>query len=160
MTGADHAAANLLPVHHGVSVYRLSDLPRDRERPRGRGWLRRYGDRLRAAFGPEALAVHLAVLCDEDPAGRAVDAVIDGVRLPVEAGYPRDQGYRGLRIEAPANPRLARLAAAGRSLAGPGAEHPTEQAAGDVPVALTIQNAGELGDLAAALERALARPRG
>ena len=154
-------AASLLAVHHGFSVYRLSDLLRDRERPRGRAWLQRYGDRLRAAFGAEALAVaaHQAVLCDEDAAGRAIDAVVDGVRLPEEAGYLRQQGYRGLRIEAPEDLRRARLAAGGRSLAGPEAEHPTEQAAGDVPADLAIQNAGDLRGLDRALQSALGRLR-
>lgn len=154
-------AANVLAVRCGFSVYRLSDLLRDRERPRDRAWLQRYGDRLRAAFGPEALAAaaHLAVLCDEAAAGRAIAAVIDGVRLSEEAGYLRAEGYRGLRIEAPAEVRRARLAAAGRSLAGPEAEHPTEQAAGDVPAELAIQNTDDLRGLAFALEQALRRLR-
>lgn len=159
--GAGKSTAAGILALRGFTAYRLSDLLRDRERQRSRGWLQRYGDRLREAFGPEALAVaaHLAVLCDEDAAGRAVDAAIDGVRLPEEAEYLRAQGYRGLRIEAPEELRLARLARTGRSLSNAEAQHPTEQEACPVPADQVVENVGDLRGLAFALERALRQLR-
>jgi dephospho-CoA kinase len=154
-------AANILDVQFGFRPHHLSDVLRSRGHRRDRAWLQAYGDRLRATFGDAVLAMitHQAVVCEEILTGAGIDAVIDGVRLPEEAGYLRAQGYRGLRIEAPEDLRRARLAAGGRSLAGPEAEHPTEQAAGDVPADLTIQNAGDLRGLTFALEQALRRLR-
>ena len=150
-------AANILDVQFGFRPHHLSDVLRSRGHRRDRAWLQAYGDRLRATFGDAVLAmiIHQAVITDELLAGTNIDAVIDGVRLPEEAGYLRAQGYRGLRIQAPAELRQARLQNCGRSLSGTEAAHRTEHLAEALPADLVLPNTGSPAELAQALASAL-----
>jgi dephospho-CoA kinase len=145
-------AAKILDVQFGFRPYHLSDALRARGQRPDRTWLQAYGDRLRATFGNAALAmiVHQAVVTDELLTGTDIDAVIDGVRLPEEAGYLRSEGYRGVRIDAPDELRRQR-----RDLTDAEWLHHTEQAARSVPADVVIENTGTVRDLAFLIEHRL-----
>ncbi len=129
------AVAEALGLRHGLRCVSLGDACRAECRrlcwPEDRAALQAAGDRLRCG----------------DPAGvlRAAGAldfpgplVVDGVRLAAEGFLLRDRGFLGVRVDAPAAVRAARLAARDGSAAVP--DHPTEREA--VPADIWLYNAG------------------
>ena len=128
--------AKILEVRHGFRRVSLGDTCRRMARGFGlrgdRAGLQAVGDILRHFSGSAALAVMAAKRAREV----AGPMVVDGVRLVAEAEYLRADGWIGVRLEAPADVRAARLDARDGSSEVP--DHETEREAGMVPADLVL----------------------
>ena len=129
-------AAEILRRDHGLPRVSLGDVCREECRrlgwPEDRVHLQAAGDRLRGA-DPAGVALAAGVLDTRGP------LVVDGVRLAAEAVLLRAHGFLGVRIDAPAAVRAARLAVRDGCPAVP--DHPTES--GIVPTDLRLPNVGQ-----------------
>ena len=128
--------AKVLEVRHGFRRVSLGGTCRRVAAGFGlrgdRTGLQAVGDILRHFSGPAAIAVMAAKRAREIVG----PVVVDGVRLVAEAEYLRADGWIGVRMEAPADVRAARLDARDGSSEVP--DHETEREAGTVPADMVL----------------------